>query len=65
MDAEIDLGSGYSTLTSGVTHALSSIVVDECYPTFSALRVTHPGPSDGWAGSFSMSTDAGARRGRL
>jgi len=58
LDVYIEQGSGYEAVTSGASWSSGETVVQACYATLNAVRVTNP-TTDAWAGSVYLSEDGG------
>ena len=58
LDVEVDDGSGYASVTTGVSWAKGSTVLDAWYHTLSGVRVRNP-TTDGWVGAIEYSSDGG------
>merc|ERR1711957_541714 len=58
LDVEMDDGSGYASVTTGVHWAKGSTVLDASYHTLSGVRVRNP-TNDGWVGAIEYSSDGG------
>ena len=58
LDVYIEQGSGYEAVTSGASWSSGETVVQACYATLNAVRVTNP-TTDAWSGSVYLSEDGG------
>jgi len=59
LDVEVDDGSGYAWVTTGVFWRKGSTVLDASYHQLSGVRVRSPS-GNGWVGAIEYSSDGGA-----